>query len=320
MDYTYLVTGADGHLGSWIIRTLKKEGKTVRGLRLPHSNLKTPILEEVYYGDITKPNTLNDFFNTTKAKVIHTAAIVSVSKKMNHKIDEVNINGTLNILKLCKEKKFPLTYVSSVHAFVDKSPFINENSIIDPNQAIGEYAKTKAIISLLLEKERKHIPINIVFPSGILGPKDYGKSPLNTVIKDYVHNKLFCYLEGGYDMVDVRDVASFIVKLNLSDIYNESFILSNKYIKIKDFINIISINLKSKKKPFKLPLSIAKFLAPMSEFYYNLQKKPALFSSYSLYTLEHSPTFSHQKATKLLNYTPRFIESSIKDILKEIIK
>ncbi len=318
MDYTYLVTGADGHLGSWIIRKLIKEGKSVRGLRLPNSNLKTPILEKVYFGDITKPETLKPFFDIEKAKVIHTAAIVSVSKQTNKKVNEVNINGTLNILKLCKEKKFPLTYISSVHAFVDKEKIINESSSINPDLVVGEYAKSKAFITLLLEQERKNIPINIVFPSGILGPKDFGNNPLNTVIKDFVNNKLFCYVLGGYDMVDVRDVASFIVKLNLSDIYNENFILSNKYISIKDFINIITTNVKTKINPFKLPNALAYFLAPMSEIYYKIQKKPALFSTYSLYTLKHSPLFSHLKATKTLNYVPRTLETTIKDVINEI--
>ena len=318
MDYTYLVTGADGHLGSWIIRKLVKQGKTVRGLRLPNSNLKTPILEEVYYGDITKPETLNDFFNTERAKVIHTAAIVSVSKNTNKKINEVNVNGTLNILKFCKEKNFPLTYISSVHAFIDKEKMINEKSIINPNFVVGGYAKSKAKITQILEEERKNIPINIIFPSGILGPKDFGNNPLNTVIKDFVNKKLFCYISGGYDMVDVRDVASFIVKLNLRNIYNENYIISNKYVTIRDFINLITSNFKTRIKPFKLPNTLAYILAPMSELYYKIQKKPALFSTYSLYTLGHSPIFSHEKATKTLNYKPRTLEITIKDVINEI--
>ncbi len=315
MEYTYLVTGADGHLGSWIVRKLKQKGKSVRGLRLKNSSLKTPIIEDLYYGDVLDINSLKPFFNVEKAKVIHTAAIVSVSKKKKNLLNDVNLIGTKNILHLCKEHSFSLTYISSVHAFVDKDKIINESSLINPNLVIGEYAKSKAEMSLYLQNERKNLPINIIYPSGILGPKDYGNNPLNTVIKDYLDNKLFCYIKGGYDMVDVRDVAKFIVKLNIEDIKNENFIISNTYVKIEDFFKIISKNYNNKKLPIRLPTSIVKILAPISEIYYNIQKKPALISSYSLYTLLNSPYFSHSKASETLGYNPRNIEKTIIKII-----
>lgn len=317
MKYTYLVTGADGHLGSWIIKKLLKKGESVRGLRLFKSPLKTPIIEQVFYGDITKIETLYDFFDVENAKVIHTASIVDISKNKESLLEAVNIKGSLNILKLCKEKNFSLTYISSVHAFVENQEIINENSIIDPNLVKGKYAQTKAFISNLFEKEKANIPINIIFPSGILGPKDFGKNPLNTVVNDYLNNKLFCYIEGGYDMVDVRDVAQIIVKINQKDITNENFIISNSYVQIKDFFSIISQNYNNKIKPIKMPLSLAKIISPICEIYYNILKKPALLSSYSLYTLTHSPKFSHEKATKLLNYKPRAIEKTIKNLIKQ---
>ncbi len=318
MEYTYLVTGSDGHLGSWVVRKLLKKGKKVRGLRLPNSNYKTPIIEEVFYGDVTKIETLEDFFNVENAKVIHTAGIINVSNKMTDSLYNVNVNGSINILTMCKKKNFPLIYVSSVHAFVDSYKNIDESSIIDPDKVVGPYAKTKAITTKIMEQERNNLPINIIFPTGILGPKDFGNNHLNSVIKDCLHNKLFSYIDGGYDMVDVRDVATFIANLAISDIENENFILSNSFVKVKDFIELIFKDLNIKKKLVKLPTELAKFLAPLSELYYKMLKKPALFSSYSIYTLNNSPNFSHKKATKYLSYRPRIIEKSIKAVIKDL--
>ncbi|MCY1151950.1 MAG: NAD-dependent epimerase/dehydratase family protein [Sphaerochaetaceae bacterium] len=320
MDYTYLVTGSDGHLGSWIVRKLIKKGKTVRGLRLPNSTLKTPIIENVFYGDITNKESLKDFFNLEKAKVIHTAGIINVTNKMTKKLYDVNVEGSINILELCKEHHFPLTYISSVHSFCARKGFVDEKSEINPQKVIGPYAITKATTTLIMEKERENIDINIVFPSGILGPKDYGHNHLNSVIEDRVNGKLYAYLEGGYDMVDVRDVASFVVKLATSKITNENYIITNKFISVKEFLDKIGYMIKDNKHLVKIPYNLAKILAPLSEAYYKIIKRPALFCSYSIFTLTHSPMFSHEKATFSLKYYPRKIDKTISDVIKDLKK
>lgn len=315
MDYTYLVTGSDGHLGSWVVKELLKRGKKVRGLRLPSSTYKTPKIEEVYYGDVTKVETLNEFFDVEKAKVIHTAGIITLSSKMTKALYDVNVQGSINILNLCKKHDFPLTYVSSVHAFSDIKGKVDENSTIDPETVKGPYAKTKAITTLLMKEARKDLGINIVFPSGILGPDDYGKNHLNSVIKDRIDGKLYAYLNGGYNMVDVRDVASFIAELAISSIINEDYIISNDYITVKDFLEKVGSFIKNKKKLIKIPTLIAKIVAPLSEIYYKLLKKPALFCSYSIFTLINCPQFSHSKASTAITYIPRSIDETIRDII-----
>ncbi len=320
MDYTYLVTGSDGHLGSWIVKKLIKKGKTVRGLRLPNSTLKTPIIENVFYGDVTNKESLYDFFNLENAKVIHTAGLINVSTKMTKTLYNVNVQGSINILELCKEHHFPLTYISSVHSFSARKGFVDEYSEINPQKVVGPYAFTKATTTLIMEKERENLNINIVFPSGILGPKDYGHNHLNSVIEDRIDGKLYAYLEGGYDMVDVRDVADFVAKLATSKITNENFIISNKFISVKDFLDKIGNIIKDKKHLVKIPNNLAKILAPLSEAYYKIIKRPTLFCSYSIFTLTNSPIFSHEKATISLNYNPRKIDKTVSDIVKGLKK
>ena len=42
-------------------------------------------------------------------------------------------------------------------------------------------------------------------------------------------------------------------------------------------------------------------------------KQPPLYTSYSLYTLDSNALFSHEKATRELNYQPRPIEETLRD-------
>lgn len=317
MEETYLVTGSDGHLGSWIVKQLIKKGKIVRGLRLSSSSYKTPKIEEVYYGDVTDIDSMKSFFDVKKAKVIHTAGIINVTTKMTKALYDVNVQGSVNVLNLCKKHNFPLTYISSVHAFINNKDIIDENSDIDPNKVIGPYAITKAMTTKIMMKERENLNINIIFPSGILGPEDFGNNHLNSVIKDRMNGKLFAYTDGGYDMVDVRDVSSFISSLVTSKIENENFILSNTFISVKTFLEKIGDIIKDNKKLIKIPKNIANLLAPLSEIYYKILKKPALFCSYSIYTLNNCPHFSHDKATTSFNYNPRSIYDTLVDTIEE---
>lgn len=51
----------------------------------------------------------------------------------------------------------------------------------------------------------------IIHPSGIIGPNDFGNSHLTQLIKEVANGKLFACVKGGYDFVDVRDVADGVI-------------------------------------------------------------------------------------------------------------
>ena len=64
MKKIYIVTGANGFLGNNIVRTLSETAIEVRTLILPNDEVNSiNNLEcKIYYGDITKPETLINIF------------------------------------------------------------------------------------------------------------------------------------------------------------------------------------------------------------------------------------------------------------------
>ena len=52
MKRLYLLTGATGHLGSWILRLLKEDKQAIRILVLPSEKNIVPDGVDVVYGDI----------------------------------------------------------------------------------------------------------------------------------------------------------------------------------------------------------------------------------------------------------------------------
>lgn len=323
MKKIYIITGANGFLGNNIVRKLiENEENEVRALVLPQDKVNS--LEglncKIYKGDVTKKETLNEIFETpedAELYVIHCAAIVYIKSKYNPKVHNVNVNGTKNIVQKVLEKNAKLIYVNSVHSIPEKldHKIMTEIKDFDPNKVIGEYAKTKAEAAKYVLDMVKNKGLNacIVHPSGIIGPNDFVGSHLTQLIIDFANGRLKAYVNGGYDFVDVRDVADGIINACQKGKSGECYILSNRYVEVKELLDLVSKVRKNQKIRTKLPMWIAKLTAPLSEIYYSILKEPPLYTRYSLYTLSSNSNFSNTKAKKELDYKNRDLEETIKD-------
>ena len=326
MNKIYIITGANGFLGNNIIRKLEQEKNSeIRAFVLKGESIKS--LEnlkcKIYYGDVTKKESLASVFENTEGKevfVIHCAGIVYIKSKYNPLVYNVNVNGTKNIVDKVLNINAKLVYISSVHAIPESDGVITETVDFDPNKVECLYAKTKAEAAKYVMDAVKNKNLNacIIHPSGIIGPNDYGNSHLTELVKEVASGKLFACVKGGYDFVDVRDVADGVINACNKNTKGECYILSNKYITIKELSDIICDCVERKKINIVLPIWIAKIFALFFEIYYNLKKQTPLFTKYSLYTLSSNANFSNKKAKEELNFKNRDMIDTIKDTIKWI--
>ena len=326
MKKLYIITGANGHLGSTIIRYLIKLKNTyIRGLVLNKENLIIAKNIEYMVGNIVDKTSLLPLFNEKekfdKVIVIHTAGIIDISGDINEKIYNVNVNGTKNIVDMSLENNVDkFLYTSSVHAIPENknNAKITEIDKFSADKVIGGYAKTKAIATeYVLEAVKKGLNAIVVHPSGIIGPYDNSGNFLVQLVNNYIQGKLPACVKGGYDFVDVRDVAKgCILAINKGKI-GRTYILSNKYYSITEIIEMIKKIKKCKKMPV-LPMWLAKFAIPFIKIYAKIKKVRPLYTEYSLYTLTSNSNFSHERATKELGYKPRDMYVTLKDTINWI--
>lgn len=246
MEEIYLVTGATGFLGHFIVEKLKEQGRMIVGLRLPGD--KAHLSEGVTYeiGDITKPYTLHKFFSHGEGKksvVIHCAGLVSIVSN-EERLWNVNVDGTRNIIDLCEKYGINrLTYVSSVHAIPDegKGTVIREPKHCLASLVVGDYGKSKAEATLHVKRAAKSgLDTVIAYPSGLVGPQDYAMGYMTEVIRAYLKGCLPAAVKGGYDFVDVRDAAEGVIACSEKGMRGEGYILSGEYIAIKEMFDILS--------------------------------------------------------------------------------
>ena len=150
----------------------------------------------------------------------------------------------------------------------------------------GAYGKSKAETTLYVEKARQHgFPVSVVHPSGIIGPGDYSGGYMTELMRFSIHHGMPLAVEGGYDFVDVRDVADGIIRCADEEMSGENYILSNEYITVKHLLDILSKQL-GKRKPYgSVPLKWMEIIAPFCEKMFPVLKLPELITPYSIYTL-----------------------------------
>ena len=114
MKKIYIVTGANGFLGNNIIRKLEQDDNNeIRAFVLNGESIKSleKLKCKIYYGDVTKKETLLPLFENIDDKevfVIHCAAVVYIKTKYNPLVYNVNVNGTKNVVDKVIETKAKL--------------------------------------------------------------------------------------------------------------------------------------------------------------------------------------------------------------------
>ncbi len=322
MERMYIITGAFGHLGYTIMKMLVEDGKNVRGLVLPSDNLegREKLQADIVRGNVCDINSLIPLFTFDEKYeviVIHTAGIVSIASKFNQLVYDVNVNGTKNIIEMCKKYNVQrLIHVSSVHAIPEKhnNECITEVDKFNPDDVVGLYAKTKAeATQLVLDSKKDGLDVVVVHPAGIIGPNDYGKGHLTQLVIDYCKGTLTAAIKGGYNFVDVRDVAQGIISAIDNGKSGECYILSNKFYSLNEFFDMLYAICNRPRIKTVLPIWFAKLTAPLAELYYKILKQPPLYTKYSIYTINTNSNFSYEKANRDLGYTTREMKDTLRD-------
>ena len=320
MKKTIILTGGCGHLGGHIAKELSEAGYKLRFLVLPKDDC--PMLNQVpgerYIGDVRDKNSLLPLFQGLEPKntlVVHAAGLVSIRQGTKKRLFDVNVTGTRNLAQASLAAGVScFLYVSSVHAITEKKPpeVIRETKVFDASLVRGAYAKSKALATKEVQKAgNQGLPWIVVHPSGIIGPNDPGPGHTTQLIIDFLNGRLKATVRGGYDFVDVRDVAKGIRLALEKGHLQEGYILSNRYCGVKELTLLLETFSGVQAPQCILPYGMVLALAPFFELWARLRKSPPLFTRYSVQTLRHPCRFSHQKATDELGYHPRPIEETL---------
>ena len=316
-----LVTGATGFLGLTVVRKLADRGAKVTALTLPGDPGagRLPAGVRAVCGDVTDRASLERAFEGCGPEtcVIHCAGMISIRTTPGKRLWEVNVNGTQNVLELCRQKNIGrLVYVSSVHALPEgaRGETVAEIEAFSPERVRGGYARSKAEATRrVLAAAQDGLDACVVHPSGIVGPEDYQTGSMSSMILSYCRGRLPFGVRGGYDFVDVRDVADGILACCERGRAGECYILSGEFVTVRRMLEELARLSGSRPVRGYAPVALARVLAPFAEGVSLLRREKPCLTPYSVAVLASCGRFSHEKAARELGYSPRPFEETLRD-------
>lgn len=302
-----LVTGATGFLGSNLAASLVAEGHDVRILRRTSSSLSAihDLDVEHVIGDIRDPDAVRSAVRGCDA-VFHAAALVSYWKLQRAEMYDINIGGTINVVRAClKENVGKLVHTSSVAAVgyrkdglpADESTPFNWDSY-DVGYRISKFRAEQEV----LKGVQAGLPAVIVNPSVIIGERDISFNG-GQIVRDVFKKRIFYYIDGGISVVYVGDVVRGHLAAARIGRIGERYLLTGENLTHKQIIDTTAEVVGGWKPVFKLPFWGAKAIAAVSETVANLTGTKPWIGRELVAGLNLTCWFSCEKAVRELGHS-----------------
>ncbi|WP_300665340.1 NAD-dependent epimerase/dehydratase family protein [Fluviicola sp.] len=312
------ITGGNGHIGNAIIEELLRRNYTIKALVHSKSNFLESRNIETVKGSLHNENSLIQLMNDCDY-LIHCAAIISINGDKNQQVQKINIEGLENVLKVAAKSNLKrVVHLSSVHAYnhVPSDQPLNETRHFVSDQAYS-YDKSKRDGQLIARKYfEQGLPVIVVNPTSVFGPPNFAKCKQNSAFVSMSKRRVPFVFKGGYNWVDVRDIAHSICNALTQGEPGESYILGGKYYTLKDLSRVVA-KVSGKRIPcFEMPIGLVKSFLPFISTYYKIRKQDPSLTKESIEILEFgNKHIESEKARIHLGHHSRPIEETMKDLL-----
>lgn len=313
------VTGASGHIGINLCHELIERGHSVRALVHNTDRGIRNLPLEIVRGDLMDPSSLSRLVSGADV-VFHLAAVISIQVRRKEEVFQKNVGGTGNILKAVqKEGVRRFIHFSSIHALVQE-PFdvaLDEKRSLALEDRTG-YSQSKALAELAVhEAVKQGLDAVILNPTAGIGPYDYAPSLLGRALIMIYTGKIPALIHGGYDWVDVRDVARAAVESIEKGKKGERYILSGHWRSLCQLADLVYTTSGERFRKLTCSLGLARIGLPFLKLYCRLSKTQPLYTRDSLSILKTGHhNISSEKAKKSLGFNPRPIEETLKDTFR----
>lgn len=204
-----LVTGANGHIGSHVVRELIAAGATAIALVRPKSDRRglTGVTCELREGDLLDAASVRKATEGVDA-VIHVGAVHANAEKTPGEMERTAMDGTRAVLEAAAEAKVKRVVLCSSGATVgftrDPARPLDERHHQLKTRSPYIAAKVAQERFALTEATRLGLELVVLNPSGVFGPRDYRLTPATRALVGLLQgDPAFLHL----CVTDVRDVA-----------------------------------------------------------------------------------------------------------------
>jgi len=240
-----LVTGADGFVGSNLVRELLKRNHEV--VALVHHGQDPVTLQglplKICHGDILDPASIREAMQGCDA-LVHSAALLDVWPYYSELQRKVNVDGTRQVMQAALEFKLKkVVFVGTANSYgygTRQNPGDETRPYNSGKYKLGymdtKYEAQQLVLSMV---KNEGLPAVVVNPTFMFGPFAV-KAGATLMIDKILHGKLAGYTPGGRNYVAVKDVCVGIANALERATPGSCYLLGNQNMSYKEIFDAIA--------------------------------------------------------------------------------
>ncbi|MCK0438154.1 NAD-dependent epimerase/dehydratase family protein [Gordonia alkaliphila] len=316
------VTGATGFVGTNLVNILASEGHDVVAIDKspnPRTDVRPNVTTVV--GDILDPAAMRAALADVEV-VYHLVAVITLAHR-NEMAWRINTEGVRVVAQAALDAGVRrMVHCSSIHSYNQYSLVgdMNEQSVrsVDPALPVYDRSKYQGEVELRAVVDQG-LDAVICNPTAVIGPIDpVPMSRVNGILRDAARGRVPAFIRGGFDFVDVRDVAAGLVLAGEKGRTGENYLLGGHYHQLSDLVRATARRCGRRGPMVTFPSSALSAVMPVVEPISNALGSDVLTRA-SLAALTESPTEDRRKAVTELGHNPRPTDETIGDFAAQLV-
>lgn len=310
------VTGAYGHLGVNLIDLLTGLGHSVRAVDVRRTASLDAYDVQHVHADMTDRDAARAAFDGADV-VYHLAARISVIGDPDGSVWKTNVDGATTAARAAAEVGVGrFVFTSSVHALRigEAAGTVDEAAPATTSSRAPVYDRSKATAErFIADIVEDGLDAVIIRPTGIIGPGDHDVSRMGAFLRAIGEGRIPAVTTGGFDWVDVRDVASGMVAAAERGTRGAAYLLGGHFATMRELADLASEIAGARPPRFTIPLAVASVFGRPATLIARRTGNPMAPTSEALDALRSGRPVDHSLARADLGYEPRPLEETLRD-------
>src|SRR2546428_2082887 len=313
---TTLITGAAGFLGWHVRRLLARpvERRRVFGRPTMQGRVMESHNVACGYGDFRHKASLANALEGVR-QVFHVAADYRLWAKNPDEIYENNVVGTRNLLAASREagvERFVYTSSVATIAVPSGDGLPDEGTPTRLDQMIGHYKRSKFMAEQeVMEAAAKGFPAVLVNPTTPVGAGDWKPTPTGRIIVDFLNGRIPAYVDTGFNVVAVEDVAEGHWLAAQHSRIGERYILGGRHLTLEEVPGLEAAKDGCAAPRMRLPYAVALAAGYTENFICSMIGREPRIPLEGVRMAKHKMFVDGSRAIRELGFRPTGIEAAI---------
>jgi dihydroflavonol-4-reductase len=321
MSGRVLVSGANGFVGSAVVRALLRHGCSVRALSRASSDTTNMdgLDVETVRGDLLDSASLERALEGCEG-LFHVAADYRLWARDPREILTANVRGTHNILlaaERCGARRIVHTSsVATLGLHRDGTP-ADEDTPVRLADMVGAYKRSKFLSEALVRRcARSGADIVIVNPAAPVGPRDRKPTPTGRMILDAARGRMPAFVDTGLCVVHVDDVAEGHVLAYERGRAGRRYVLGGENLSLHSILDTVAALTGGRAPWLKLPHAAVLPVAYAAEAWARVTGAAPNITVDGVKLSRHHMYFSSARAEAELGYRARPAREALADAIQ----